>query len=69
MNNVSAMSRDKFFCRRRKGLDFKAKSLVLQDQDVKIAIFYAHGDELSVFRSHPHLPNWPFPRQSLVGYR
>ncbi|KAF2439149.1 hypothetical protein P171DRAFT_525686 [Karstenula rhodostoma CBS 690.94] len=62
----SAMFRDKFFCRRRKGLDIKAKALVLQDQDVKVAIFYSHGNELSVFRSHPHLPDWPFAGSSLV---
>ncbi|KAF1973236.1 hypothetical protein BU23DRAFT_641155, partial [Bimuria novae-zelandiae CBS 107.79] len=65
VTRASAMSKDVFFKRRRKGIDYKAKRLVLQDQDVKVTIFYGHGDEVSVFRYHPHLPNWPFPKHLL----
>ncbi|KAK7179081.1 hypothetical protein DPSP01_013904 [Paraphaeosphaeria sporulosa] len=62
----AAVKKQQFFKRRSDGINFKAKAMVLQNQDVKVAIFYCHGDEFSVFRSHPHMPNWPFP-QHLLG--
>ncbi|KAF9733701.1 hypothetical protein PMIN06_010229 [Paraphaeosphaeria minitans] len=67
MSATSAAAKmQQFFKRRSDGINVKAKAMVLQNQDVKVAIFYSHGDEFSVFRSHPHLPNWPFP-QHLLG--
>ncbi|KAF2727577.1 hypothetical protein EJ04DRAFT_529333 [Polyplosphaeria fusca] len=54
-----------FFNRRRQGLEGKARDLVLKEfdngNDVKVAIIFAHGDQLFAFRSHPHLKDWPPP--------
>ncbi|PVH90464.1 hypothetical protein DM02DRAFT_621008 [Periconia macrospinosa] len=48
----------RFFNRRRDGINKKAKDLVLQNQNVRALILYAHRNELFMFRTHPHL-NWP----------
>ncbi|CAI6338122.1 unnamed protein product [Periconia digitata] len=53
-----------FFERRRTGLDRKAKDLVLQNQNVKILTIYGYGDDIYLFRSHPHL-EWPWSHSDM----
>lgn len=65
------MVKDTFFNRRLTGLNIKARDLVLKSVergvDVKITIVYAHGNEVTVFSTHPHLPKWPPPIEQLVS--
>ena len=70
MSSLS-IAKDTFFLRRSAGLNIKSRDLVLRStmkgQNVKVAIIYAHGDEVTVFNTHPHIPHWPPPIESLVS--
>lgn len=68
---MPSMAGDKFFNRRRKGIDGKAMDLVLRQvgsgSDIQVAIIYKHGNDTSYFLSHPHVMNWPPSIQELVS--
>jgi hypothetical protein len=65
------MAKDKFFNRRRKGIDQKVMDMVLSEvehsNDVQVAVIYKHGNDTSYFLSHPHLDEtWPPAIKDLV---
>jgi len=71
---MTSMAKDKFFNRRRKGIDHKAMDMVLCEvelgNDVQVAVIYKHGNDTSYFLSHPHLDEtWPPPMKELVSLR
>ncbi|KAF2194712.1 hypothetical protein K469DRAFT_744547 [Zopfia rhizophila CBS 207.26] len=63
----STMHNDKLFKRRKEGIEKKACFVIREIPMVKMAIIYQYGEEITVFRSHPHISDWPPSMTDLKG--